>query len=55
MTSTKSDQNAGQTAQKTTNNRAAARKQRLAAQLRENLKKRKEFARARQTANDTGK
>lgn len=55
MASTKSDQDAGRTAHQPAKNRAAARKERLAAQLRENLKKRKEFARARQAANDTGK
>lgn len=55
MTSSKSDQNAGQTPQAPAKNRAAARQERLAAQLRENLKKRKEFARARKAANDTGK
>ena len=53
MASTKSDRGTGQTAPKPAKSRAAdEREQRLAAQLRENLKKRKAFARARKTSDD---
>ena len=53
MASTKSDRDAGASGKQPAKNRAAdERKQRLAAQLRENLKKRKAFARARKTSHD---
>ena len=52
MAPTKSDREAGQPPKTPANSRAEARQQRLAAQLRENLKKRKAFARARKTSDD---
>ncbi len=52
MAPTKSDREAGQPPKKQAPSRAEARQQRLAAQLRENLKKRKAFARARKTLDD---
>ncbi len=52
MASTKSERAAGADNKQATKSKAAARQERLAAQLRENLKKRKAFARARKTSDD---
>ena len=52
MASTKSERAAGADDKQATKSKAAARQERLAAQLRENLKKRKAFARARKISDD---
>jgi hypothetical protein len=54
MASTKSGREGAENNKQPVKTRSVEREQRLAQQLRENLKKRKEFARARKSANPDG-